>query len=126
MDKRVEQWFMQAEYDLDTAECMLQGGRCFYAVFMAHLAIEKALKGVWQAKLRDAPPKTHSLVYLVEKLGLTPPAEVDEFLVTLNSASVATRYPDDLQKMIASYSEAGTRRLLDNSREALAWIKTQQ
>lgn len=46
MDKRVEQWFMQAEYDLDTAECMLQAGRRFYAVFMAHLAIEKALKGI--------------------------------------------------------------------------------
>lgn len=42
MDKRVEEWFAQAAYDLDTAEYMLEGGRRFYAVFMAHLCVEKA------------------------------------------------------------------------------------
>ncbi len=41
------EWLTQADYDLDTAQDMLDKGRNFYAVFMAHLAIEKALKGLF-------------------------------------------------------------------------------
>ena len=66
MDKLADQWFAQADYDLETAEYMLKGERYFYAVFMTHLAVEKALKGLWQAKLQAAPPKTHNLLYLME------------------------------------------------------------
>ena len=39
-----EEWFRQADYDLETAEYMLRGGRRFYAVFISHLAVEKALE----------------------------------------------------------------------------------
>ena len=126
MDKLTEQWFAQADYDLDTAEYMLKGERYFYAVFMAHLAVEKALKGLWQAKLQAAPPKTHNLLYLIEKIGVQPPAGVDQFLTTLNDVSVPTRYPDDLRKILAAYSEATVRKILAKSREALSWIKAQQ
>lgn len=117
---------MQADYDLDTAEYMLKGSRCFYAVFMAHLAVEKGLKGLWQARFHTAPAKTHNLVYLIDKTGLQPPDEIDQFITTLNDVSVPTRYPDNLQKMVADYSEARTREILTASREALTWIKAQQ
>lgn len=126
MDKLAEQWFAQADYDLDTAEYMLKGERYFYAVFMTHLAVEKALKGLWQARLQTAPPKTHNLLYLMEKIGVQAPAGVDQFLTTLNDVSVPTRYPDDLQKILADYSGATVRDVLAKSREALSWIKAQQ
>jgi len=126
MDKLAEQWFAQADYDLETAEYMLKGERYFYAVFMTHLAVEKALKGLWQAKLQAAPPKTHNLLYLMEKIGVQAPAGVDQFLTTLNDVSVPTRYPDDLQKILADYSGAAVRDMLAKSREVLSWIKTQR
>jgi len=47
METRVTEWMRQADYDWETAEYMLQGGRCFYAVFMCHMAVEKALKGLF-------------------------------------------------------------------------------
>lgn len=68
MADRAEEWFFQADYDLDTARYMLDGGRRFYAVFMAHLAVEKALRGVYQHRLKVAPPKTHDLLLLIEGL----------------------------------------------------------
>ena len=126
MDKLTEEWFAQADYDLDTAEYMLKGARCFYAVFMAHLCVEKALKGLWQAKLQTAPPKTHNLIYLVEKIGAQPTSEINEFLTTLNDASVPTRYPDDLQKMMADYPKNEVQEILSKAREALTWIKAQR
>ena len=126
MDKLTEEWFTQADYDLDTAEYMLKGGRCFYAVFMAHLGVEKALKGLWQAKLQTPPPKAHNLIYLVEKIGAQPSSEINEFLTTLNDASVPTRYPDDLQKMMADYPKNEVQEILSKAREALTWIKAQR
>ena len=39
------EWMRQADYALETAEAMLAANRNIYAVFMCHLAIEKALKG---------------------------------------------------------------------------------
>jgi HEPN domain-containing protein len=126
MDKLTEQWFTQADYDLDTAEYMLKGERYFYAVFMVHLAVEKALKGLWQARLQAMPPKTHNLLYLMEKIGVQAPAGVDQFLTTLNDVSVPTRYPDDLQKILADYSEVAVREILAKSREVLSWIKAQR
>jgi HEPN domain-containing protein len=48
MSKRHLEWLKQADYDLDTAEFMVSGKRYFYAVFMCHLSIEKAIKGLYQ------------------------------------------------------------------------------
>ena len=50
MSKTPEEWLRQAEYDMDTATYMFDGGRYFYMVFMCHLSIEKALKGLYQKK----------------------------------------------------------------------------
>ena len=77
METRTEEWLRQSDYDLETAEIMYQSGRQIYAVFMSHLAIEKALKGLLYDRLREIPPKSHSLVLQMTKLEERPP----EYLV---------------------------------------------
>ena len=42
-----EEWFFQSDYDLETAQHMLQTGRNIYCIFMCHLSLEKALKGLY-------------------------------------------------------------------------------
>jgi HEPN domain-containing protein len=108
MDKRVLEWLKQADYDIDTAEFMARGGRHFYAVFMCHLAIEKALKGLYLHNLQETSPKTHNLVYLLNKIGLRADAGKSKVIAILNEANIATRYPDDIDKLQSKY----TRRLL--------------
>lgn len=44
MNGRAAEWIKQSDYDLDTAKYMFSGGRYTYAVFMCHLAAEKAIK----------------------------------------------------------------------------------
>ncbi|MBM4047456.1 MAG: HEPN domain-containing protein [Planctomycetes bacterium] len=124
MGKLPAEWLAQADYDFDTAEYMFRGGRYIYAVFMAHLAIEKGLKAIWQAKLAGTPPKIHNLLYLVQRIGVTPPQHVHDILATLSGVSVPTRYPDNLQKVLRDYTEDKTRRLLVDAKEALTWIRT--
>lgn len=121
MDK--DEWFKQADYDMDTAEFMFSGKRYFYSVFMCHLSIEKSLKGLYIQKFKDAPPKTHNLLYIIELIDLTLPEEMYDFVFTLNRVSVLTRYPDDLQRMISDYDREKTKEILDKSKELFKWLK---
>ena len=121
MDK--DEWFKQADYDMDTAEFMFSGERYFYSVFMCHLSIEKALKGLYIRKFKDAPPKTHNLLYILEFIDLELPEDMYDFVFTLNRISVLTRYPDDLQKMLEDYNKEKTNEILGKSKELLKWLK---
>jgi len=125
MDKRAAEWLKQADYDLDTAEFMAKGGRCFYAVFMCHLAIEKALKGLYEQTLHETPPKTHNLLLLLDKIGLRPDAHRGTFMTRLNEANVATRYPEDIDTLQDQYTRQITSQILTQTRETLEWIKKQ-
>jgi HEPN domain-containing protein len=110
---------------MDTAEAMCASGRYFYAVFMCHLSIEKALKGLHHKVLNEVPPKTHNLLYLLNKTGKKPEQELEKFITKLNTASVATRYPDELAKIQAAYTEGITKEIIRKSKEVLKWLKTQ-
>ena len=125
MDKRTAEWLKQANYDLDTAEFMANGGRHFYAVFMCHLAIEKALKGLYLHHLQEAPPKTHNLVYLLNKIGLRPDADRSKVIAILNEANIATRYPDDIDRLQSRYTPEIAAQILARTKEILEWIKAQ-
>lgn len=123
MDKRSREWLKQADYDIDMAEYMFAGGKFFYAVFMCHLSVEKAIKGLYQQRLKESPPKTHNLVYLLKKIDIRPDETVGKFIVKLNEASVATRYPEDIDKLQGQYTEDVVKNILVESRKVLEWIK---
>jgi HEPN domain-containing protein len=125
MDDKTREWIIQAEFDIETAEYMFQGGRHFYAVFMCHLSLEKALKGIYCKKLQDVPPKVHNLVFLINKTGISPPETLGKFIVKLNEANIATRYPESLEKLQKAYTKTITSEIILNTKEALAWIKQQ-
>ncbi len=120
-----EEWLKQSDYDMETARAMLESGRYIYCVFMCHLSIEKALKGLYHKKLKTLPPKTHNLVFLVEKIGLRLAKEMYENISNLSRISIPTRYPDDLEKMKKEYNKDAAETTLRESEEALVWIKQQ-
>jgi HEPN domain-containing protein len=118
-----EEWLVQAEADFETAQAMLNIKHYVYAVFMAHLAIEKALKGIYHKKFNELPPKTHSLSWLLEKNGLTPTTSMEEFIDRLDYASIATRYPEELMKLRAAYPRPVVEGIVSQSKEVLIWVK---
>jgi len=123
MTKEPEEWFRQAEYDLETAEILFRAARYFYTVFMCHLSIEKALKGLYSQEQNKAPPKTHSLLFLVESMSLKLPSELYDFVFTINRVSVPTRYPDDLYRVQNEFSRETAQEILSSSRKLLTWLK---
>lgn len=120
-----EEWLRQADYDMDTADYMFGGGRYFYAVFMCHLSIEKALKGLCRKKLNQQPPRVHNLIYLLNKIDIKPPEAIGRFIVKLNEASVATRYPEEIRKLQKDFTQNVVKDILVDGRKTLAWIRQQ-
>jgi len=62
-----EEWYFQSDYDLETAFDMLKSGRTVYCIFMCHLSLEKALKGLLIKKTGEFPTRSHSLIFLQTK-----------------------------------------------------------
>lgn len=46
-----------------------------------------------------------------------------EFLGKINNASVPTRYPEDLQRMLTQYPESVVRDYLEETEEVLKWLR---
>jgi len=98
--KSAVEWMKQAKYDFETAQAMFDSRRYIYAVFMSHLAVEKAIKGIFVQSRKEIPPKSHDLIYLSNKIELKLPDEHQISVDKLNDLSVSTRYPDELEKLL--------------------------
>lgn len=119
-----DEWLRQAQYDMETADYLFEGERYFYAVFMCHLSIEKALKGLYVKRFNKTPPKTHSLIYLIEFINIDIPGNHYEVIFTLNRISVPARYPDNLQTILKEFNKSKTIEVIEQSKEVLKWLKT--
>ena len=112
-------WIDSSEYDFTTAKHMLQRDRYIYVVFMCHLTIGKLLKAILHEVTGSLPPKTHDLIYLLKLAPLHMSDHLSEFVGKINSASIVTRYPEDLSKILSAYPAAVAREYFNRSREVL-------
>jgi HEPN domain-containing protein len=92
---------------------------------MCHLAVEKALKGLYHERLRDVPPRSHNLVYLLKKTETNPPEAIGKFLVRLSQSSIPTRYPENLARIQQLFTESIVGDILSRGKEVIEWIKQQ-
>ena len=123
MAKDYKEWFKQSDYDYETAKIMFNSGRYFYAVFMCHLSIEKALKGLYLKTIKKVSPKIHTLNYFIEKIELNPGKDFTDFIDNMDDAGIATRYPETLSQISRRYRKGNTFIILDKTKMVLSWIK---
>ena len=123
MDKHVlkatANWLAQVDYDVATAEQMLQVGRYIYVIFMSHMALEKALKALVTEETQKLPPRTHNLIDLAQRARVVLSQEQQDFLGKINTTSVVVRYPDDPSAMVSQYPEAIARDYLERTKELI-------
>jgi len=102
---------------------MLQTGRYLYVIFLCHLALEKILKAHVAEVTQSLPIKTHDLIHLVKKSRLKLSQPHLDFIGKINTASIPTRYPDDLQRSLEDYPEPVAREYLNQTMELAQWLK---
>jgi HEPN domain-containing protein len=121
--KDTRNWIALAEYDYETAVHLLKTGRYLYVVFLCHLALEKVLKAHVTEVTQTIPIKTHDLIYLVKKSGMEIPLAYLEFIGKINTASIPTRYPEDLQLAVRDYPKSIAKEYLCQTQEIIQWLK---
>jgi len=121
--KDTSNWIALADYDIETANHMLSTGRYLYVIFLCHLALEKLLKAHVAEVTQTVPIKTHDLIYLVKKSGLDLPENYLDFIGKINTASIPTRYPDDLQRALKEYPKSVAKDYLTQTTELQEWLK---
>ena len=121
--KKITEWMKQADYDVETAKAMLDAGRYVYCVFMAHLAVEKALKSIYIKHLKVHAPKTHSLVHLSQTAKISFTQDLKEFIENLDEISIPTRYPEELDKILQTYGKPKADSVLQKARETILCLK---
>lgn len=123
MNKKATEWLKQADYDFGTARAMLSSARHIYCIFMCHLSLEKALKGLYLIIYKKDPPRTHSLVYLVELIKCELPDKVLTIIEFLDDISAPTRYPEDLDQLKKMYDKEKTGKIVQQTKKALQCLK---
>ena len=125
MDDKTSYWLEIAEYDLETAQVMFDGGRYLYVGFMCHQVIEKALKAA-VANAGGFPPKSHRLRALAELAGLYDNMNEDQrhFLNLLEPLNIEARYPSEKSRISSELNANRCRSIMKQTQEVYEWIKT--
>jgi len=121
--KAIYYWFNMADYDLKTAQVMLDGRRYLYVGFMCHQVIEKALKGLYVKQHNKIPPYTHNLLTLCMDLNLDLTKEQQDFFTELNPLNIETRYPEMKEKLGKAISKKKASVLLEDTRSVYKWLR---
>lgn len=126
MDEKVKYWVEMSDYDVETAEAMLDTARYLYVGFMCHQAIEKILKAYWSKNLTEIPLKIHSLSRLAEKTGLSEQFSEKQldFIDTIEPLNIEARYPSYKERLMRSLTKEYCLLLLQNTKELQRWIKS--
>ena len=122
---KISYWVELSDYDLKTAEVMLDGKRYLYVGFMCHQAVEKILKAYFADKINETPPYTHNLSKLSELSGLSNVMDDDKktFLFSVQPLNIEARYPSYKENLLKSLNHENTSELITKTKEFQQWVK---
>jgi len=118
-------WLVEAEEALRVADHLVEKADFSYALFFGHLAIEKALKAVYAARLHDHAPPIHNLLRLARSAGLELGEARTEALVTMTAFNIEARYPDMKRAFRQTCTPEFTGRQMATVKELFEWLRSQ-
>ncbi|NTU65535.1 MAG: HEPN domain-containing protein [Chloroflexi bacterium] len=120
--RQVAYWRDGAGEDWAVAQDLMAQGRVRYALFFAHLALEKALKAHVCRQTNDLAPRMHNLIRLAEIGVVRASQDFEDVLAEMNAFNLEGRYPDML---MPPPSLAEARDYLIRAEEVLQWLLSQ-
>lgn len=122
---KIDYWVDISDYDLKTAEAMLETGRFLYVGFMCHQVIEKILKGYFVFVKNEQPPYIHTLDRLAKMTGLIDEFSENqkEFIRRLQPLNIEMRYPVYKEKLLKFLTKEKCEDIITETKELLKWIK---
>ncbi|HPF01343.1 MAG TPA: HEPN domain-containing protein [Bacteroidales bacterium] len=125
MDEKVKYWVDISDYDLETADAMLQSKRYLYVGFMCHQTIEKIFKAYYTALKSEVAPYSHSLSFLAKSGDFYEQfsEEQKDFLDQIEPLNIEARYPSHKERLLKSLTETKCIDIITKTKELQQWIK---
>lgn len=120
---KTRKWLERVDYDLQTADAMLNTGRYIYAVFMCQQALEKAIRAFISSIGNEILP-IHNLRRLAENSGLINQLS-DEQLIKLDFLSqyyINARYKEDINELAKGINKEFSENIIKFTKESIKWI----
>lgn len=136
--EKYKYWAMLCDYDLETAQVLIDGKRWVYVAYMCHQALERQLKGMYVYYTNKEAPKTHNLPFLFDKLqkcasfpeqnALTEDAraQLEDFLTEVMFYYMSD-YPFSYKRVVSRFIDEETGlSLFRQVRDAVKLLRTMQ
>jgi HEPN domain-containing protein len=124
MEEKVKYWEELSNYDLETAEAMLQTKRYLYVGFMCHQVIEKIFKACYTKIKEETPPYTHKLIYLAQHGGFYDMLSEEQinFVLEVEPLNIEARYTEYKERLLKRLSPDYCETLIKQTKTLQQWI----
>jgi len=125
VDEVVQYWVELAVADWPVVNHLFASGDYNYSLFLGHLYLEKLLKALVVKVTRQHAPRTHNLLLLAERSGLTISKGKRDILLRVNGYSIETRYPEQYISGQKQYTREHCESEIDVIRKVAQWLKSE-
>jgi len=119
----IKYWKELSDYDIKTAEFMLESKRYPYCLFMCHLSIEKILKALIVKKTKDHAPYSHNLINLGKITDIDFSEEDKALIADLTEFNLEARYPEWQKEFYSQCSKKYTEDYFIKTKKLQKWLK---
>ena len=123
--EKITYWVELSDYDLETAEGMMQIKKYLYVGFMCHQVIEKIFKAVYTKQKEDTAPYIHKLASIARSGEFYEQfsEEQIEFIDQLEPLNIKTRYPDYKKELAKRLTPLICNEILNKTKNLQQWKK---
>ena len=124
-EEKVQHWINLSDYDMETAEAMMQTKRYLYVGFMCHQVVEKIFKAGYTKLKNSTPPFTHDLEYIALQSGfyVSLSEKQQDFIGELNPLNIEARYSEYKEEIAKRLTPAKCTEIVKQTKELQQWTK---
>jgi len=120
----IQYWIKSSDEDSTAVEHLFQSGDYSWALFIAHLTVEKLLKAYYVITVDENVPFTHNLIAISKKTTIDLTDDKMTLLSDITSFNIAARYEDYKESFRKKCTKEFTEMYLIKIREINLWIKS--
>ncbi len=124
--EHISYWLESAHNDLGAAEQLFLSEKYDWCLFISHLVMEKTFKAYFVYKNDNkVPPKTHNLLKLAERSGLSLTENQKLFLDEVNDFNLEVRYPEYRREFYRLCTREFAEGYFTQIKEFITWLRSQ-
>jgi len=121
-DEHVAYWMAESNKDMAVAESLFESGHFTWALFVGHLALEKALKAMYVRQVGVQVPHSHHLLKIARECKLALNEDQGDFLLEVTTYNLKARYPDYKQGFARKATREFTATRIKQIKEMRQWL----